>query len=685
MLRIILLLLPLVVANDNFKSLVGGERTAVQADPGPGRFTWVRHRVEPPWLCTYVARVPWFCDAAESTVFQVKPERNTVDSLKDAIKTKMGTDYTGNPANFIVYPPATPISADLDDGPMTPSTAALDPTDAVDNPWHSAKNPYEFDAPDPAWWTMLVWCGVAFATLAVAYHFREIVLHRDRTTSTVLNATLSDEGAGGMKKLTIQGAWLTHPADTNNHIVFVRPVHEKLWEVVQKAHAVPHAEPNGHVLVIGNPGIGKSWSLNYLLYRALKEKLTPVVILRSTHGWHCFSNGKCVELNEFPGKTWVDSRLQGNQRALLLHDVGKATDPADVKLVHGVSYGRVCIVLASSPKEENFAGFLKSYQPRKFYCAPLSRAEFLALHPDKQEVFDKFGGVLRDVSLPVEERQKLLKTAIENHDFSSLKLATVSEKDSHRIICVVPDGDENQGSHLAFLSRYIEASFWDAKAAAEKSEVRRTLYRKLTDSISRGIYGIPFEDYVHHYAASLKFAELTNVDGTPANPAVKVDVPKEGFRVKAEAKQATPPKSAAENTGNELKRIVDECAKNKKARWIQPENRNFPVIDALLVITGTTFGVQITISDDHRPTLSALKELNEHGITFGTQPHGDIHLHGVIFVVDAYRQPLLGKKQSVQGDPTKDDPAEAVLRASWNAASNPQYRMTVTCRELEKA
>jgi len=47
--------------------------------------------------------------------------------------------------------------------------------------------------------------------------------------------------------------------------------------------------------------------------------------------------------------------------------------------------------------------------PHRFHCPSLSRAEFLALHPDKQEVFDKFGGVLRDVSLPVEKCQALLE------------------------------------------------------------------------------------------------------------------------------------------------------------------------------------------------------------------------------------------------------------------------------------
>jgi len=195
----------------------------------------------------------------------------------------------------------------------------------------------------------------------------------------------------------------------------------------------------------------------------------------------------------------------------------------------------------------------------------------------------KFGGVLRDVSLPVEERQALLEAAIERHDFSALRLKTISENDSHRIICVTPDGAENEKSRLAFLSRHIEASFWAAKADAEKAEVRRTLYRKLNDPTERGIYGIPFEDYVQEYAKFLNFGAMTNVDGAPAMPAFKVEVPSKDFCVTVGAKQKHTRGSAAENTGVELRRTVGECAGLATARWIRPEKRNFSVIDALLI------------------------------------------------------------------------------------------------------
>jgi hypothetical protein len=91
--------------------------------------------------------------------------------------------------------------------------------------------------------------------------------------------------------------------------------------------------------------------------------------------------------------------------------------------------------------------------------------------------------------------------------------------------------------------------------------------------------------------------------------------------------------------------------------------------------------VQITISDDHRPTVSTLKALNEHGITFGAQVPGGIHLTGVIFVVDKYCNPLMTKRQTVDGDVKKDSAADAAVRAAWNAPDLPQYRLIVTCRE----
>ena len=76
-----------------------------------------------------------------------EPERNTVDSLKDAIKAKKSNDLAGIDADhIIVYEPGTSLIAPPADGPVTPSTKPLDASNSIDA-WNSAENPYEFDLP----------------------------------------------------------------------------------------------------------------------------------------------------------------------------------------------------------------------------------------------------------------------------------------------------------------------------------------------------------------------------------------------------------------------------------------------------------------------------------------------------------------------------------------------------------
>ena len=109
------------------------------------------------------------------------------------------------------------------------------------------------------------------------------------------------------------------------------------------------------------------------------------------------------------------------------------------------------------------------------------------------------------------------------------------------------------------------------------------------------------------------------------------------------------------------------------------------MLDAFLVLNNKVYGIQVTISDTHKPETSKLNDLLKHGVSFGTHtPKGKVHIDGVIFVVDQYRKPLMTQPQIV---PVKNDksgvPVHNKTGDAWQS-SNPQYRLLVSCKEWDK-
>ena len=685
MLRMILALLTLVatgvIADGDFKVPAGGGDSAANHDPDRERFIWVRRRVDPPWLCAYIVRVPWYCEAAESVVFSVKPQWNTVDSLKKAVRKKMGTDYTGNPANIIVYPPATPISAYLDDGPMTLSTAALDATDAVDNPWHSAKNPFEFDLPS-SWGVVPAVLATAIVVVSGASLFGiETVLRtiyvRSAQRLAVWRATRMrglkdlirsatcdkpDPAHGkplGALKLPQGEVWLTHPEDKDKDSTFIRPVYGNMFDSILAARNLPQDSVGRHVLFIGNPGIGKSWALNYFLYRVLNENNHGLVMLRTPTG-HVYAflpNGSALRFNTFPGETWVNDNC-GGQRALLLYDVGGKGE----RMAHGISFGNTCVVVASSPTKNNYGLFKSQYQPVVFYVPTWSEAEFVArFHGTANALnakaeFEKYGGVLREAFIGA-ERQRALERAIDEFDFGRATVAALHENDTHRIVKLSPI-DDNHDFAMAFHSRFVEDLWWEKKFNAVDERVVTDIFSKLS-SPNRELYGKLFEKYVHKVARDLKFAATEQLKATGAPSA------------SAEFTTFKPPAEFVVQETDDSRLVATvKAALGKAGRWVVPAAPNFPVFDAFLVVKNVVYGVQVTISAEHAPSPNNIIALEKQFLPAGkTTTATKQAVHAIIWVVDEVQASgaRLATRQDMGGD------------AKWNAV--PQYRILVSCKE----
>ena len=136
--------------------------------------------------------------------------------------------------------------------------------------------------------------------------------------------------------------------------------------------AVKSLPPQRHLCILGNPGIGKNWLLNALLwcginrmsaapwtaFRDTAGRPEPIV-LRDAEGWHYFGAGRYRLFREplplfgkllpalFPGQA---------QRVIVLHDMKNALPWGEQ---HLCGYTNVLVIVASSPAPEHTKDFFK--------------------------------------------------------------------------------------------------------------------------------------------------------------------------------------------------------------------------------------------------------------------------------------------------------------------------------------
>ena len=79
--------------------------------------------------------------------------------------------------------------------------------------------------------------------------------------------------------LTCPSGWLTHPQEAARNTLHVRAAYEPLLhEILQ--HRERH--PMQGAVIVGNPGIGKSWLLDYILWALLQQGKDALMELEQT-------------------------------------------------------------------------------------------------------------------------------------------------------------------------------------------------------------------------------------------------------------------------------------------------------------------------------------------------------------------------------------------------------------------
>ena len=164
--------------------------------------------------------------------------------------------------------------------------------------------------------------------------------------------------------------------DADETKLVIRPEYDRVWQDALLRVKVVGKKPPALVL-IGNPGIGKSWCLNYLACRALEEGHGMVFI--HANGWrvgygttHCA--GSWADHKTIP-ESVAQGLLTAGKRIFVFHDL-KSTNHFSYTSLRLVNLkGNATFLFATSPDERNYKDIPKEYTSRFFYMSPLSKGD----------------------------------------------------------------------------------------------------------------------------------------------------------------------------------------------------------------------------------------------------------------------------------------------------------------------
>ena len=369
--------------------------------------------------------------------------------------------------------------------------------------------------------------------------------------------------------------------------IYYRPaVHREMWKQVDGL-----AKGDG-LLLMGNPGIGKSCSLNVLLWKALNAPNHDPVLLRDVDGYHFFDPvAGYRRLSPKPGLAKRELQaLYGSagRRIILLHDC-KSTATSlkwDIDLYSKVLFSSV---LASSPDGENFKEFEKAVVRTTFVYPPWTLKEMQDVFPNiSEENFYFAGPVLRSYVLPSGKLRQHLLASIENaisqiHPKSNILDLTV-HKESSKFVMLKPTSDYTKFT-VDFVSTFAMSKYYERYSAVNYEEFCSVVQRVLGNQMRSGNGGFIYELWVLGLLTEGATYRLNCKDKN--GTAVAVDIPS----------------SLNVNWKDRLKSnadvgLVKPLEAGKAALWV-PLKSNFPCVDAFLVIGDTLYMIQVTLAADH--------------------------------------------------------------------------------------
>jgi hypothetical protein len=235
--------------------------------------------------------------------------------------------------------------------------------------------------------------------------------------------------------------------------IWIRDCYENLFNKILSEY--DQGRPEKGVLITGNPGIGKSMYLFYLLWRFCQLGKTVVFELAGHKVAYLFKPGEPPQVATSADK-FPELQLSST---IFLHDPMPGNEPI---------FANAFTVVASSPNPKNFKAFCKRDGSRVFYMPVWREDEVKACNsalkswkfPKQQisDVFSKFGGIPRFLKDPLHYETLLMgsiKSCVPEDILHSGDRPDVFDSFSHKLLHYVVSEDKFTAKSMNFASDFV--------------------------------------------------------------------------------------------------------------------------------------------------------------------------------------------------------------------------------------
>ncbi|KAH9074287.1 hypothetical protein EDB83DRAFT_2657196 [Lactarius deliciosus] len=404
------------------------------------------------------------------------------------------------------------------------------------------------------------------------------------------------------------------------HGLLVRQEYEVAWEDFD--YDTARSKGQNGVVVTGQPGIGKTFFLYYLLFRLLSEgtpvslQLAPYIFVFRDDG--VYRHSQEPEPGCIPTGTWA------------LSDAGRLDHTPCNAFLYAAGRHTAWVIQTTSPLETKWKQWAKQYTADMFVMNGFSAAEITALGKvqglDASALlrnYEKWGPSARTCVRLVRDPQREFRHAIVVNNAADAFVERPPPRTTfdaiqvfHVLFSVRPEVEENGGRTVPvaeMATEYIKRIISCAAAGAEAHN-RIKFYRTIsTQAAFKGSAGDMFEGFVLSwlYAGSAEPLRCS-ATGLP-----QLEIPACGEE-----------KTTFFGGKNSLGKVKWD----KLPLCLLPTARNFPTADAIVVTDEFIITIQVTVSYKHKAKDEGFKKIKEL-----ISPHAKREKWRHVFVTDGDR------------------------------------------------
>ena len=404
------------------------------------------------------------------------------------------------------------------------------------------------------------------------------------------------------------------------------------------------------LLLCGNPGVGKSVCLDFLLHDLVSVENIDIILLIREVG---FCDVYVTSINKSnPDKTC--HKLDGNRFALsdvhrvlssyrqwivVLHECHDSL-PYQSAFIVGLfsDVPKAYCILASSPSEVHYKRFEKDMAPSRFFISAMELNEAVealqTLSPAlSQEIietrFEVVGGIFRHLISDTSVENAKHDMLLEAKKFNYNTIETMHTSLSSKLVLLVPTPNCSQVAFIEFVSFYARNLVLSYASKNQTASAKEAYYKaRMEDKTTPSVLGQKFElfviallrdgeDKLCRVVVKPEKARHDSAKKEPASPNPKplrrLPTNSSGNRRSVGRPEVAPETVLTGRKLWELPTLHIMHFHGQKGEFKKHENKsvlylpfvtNFPLIDLAIAHDNTLSLVQVTIAHEHRPTLA---------------------------------------------------------------------------------